>query len=77
MKLWKINIRIFKGLGKCLVYHFGSKTLRDNNHLFKNLGSMSGKIFIKKWGLSIKFFKKYYLRAGSEYNAPLDGVYRF
>ena len=74
MKLWKINVRIFKGMGKSLVYHFGSKTLRNkkNKYLFKNLGSESGKIFIKKWGFSIKFFKKFYLRANEKYNGPLS-----
>ena len=28
MKLWKSNIRIFKGLGRSLAYHFGSVTTR-------------------------------------------------
>ena len=28
LKLWNSNVRIFKGLGKCLVYHFGSVTTR-------------------------------------------------
>ena len=73
MKLWKINNRIFKGLGKSLVYHFGSRTLRNNNNILKkNLGSNSGKIFIKKWGISIKFFKKYYLRTGDKYISKLS-----
>ena len=31
MKLWKLDIRIFKGLGKCLAYHFGSITTRKKN----------------------------------------------
>ena len=74
MKLWNINNRIFKGLGKSLVYHFGSRTLRNNNNILKkkNLGSNSGKIFIKKWGISIKFFKKYYLHSGAKYISKLN-----
>ena len=28
MKLWKIGVRIFKGLGDCRVYHFSSLSLR-------------------------------------------------
>ena len=30
-KLWKGGVRIFKGLGKCLAYHFGSITTRKKN----------------------------------------------
>ena len=66
MKLWRENIRIFKGVGKSLVYHFGSKTLRDklSKSLQKNIGSQSSKIFLKKWKISINFFKNFYLRSG-------------
>ena len=82
MKLWKINIRIFKGLGKSLAYHFGSITTRKKDKsLFTYLGSRGNKIFLKKWGFSINFFEKFYLRAGlnnnkdlifNEYDGPLD-----
>ena len=59
MKLWMENIRIFKGIGKSLVYHFGSKTLRNklSDRLKKNLGSQSSKIFLKKWKITINFFQ--------------------
>ena len=35
MKLWSINVRIFKGLGKSSAYHFGSVTTkeREKNYL--------------------------------------------
>ena len=75
MKLWNIGIRIFKGLNDCKVYHFGSIVLRDKiNSLNKNnkFGSRGGKIFLLKWGISIKFFKKFYLRSNSIYNGPLS-----
>ena len=82
MKLWKINIRIFKGLGKSLTYHFGSITTRKKDKsLFTYLGSRGNKIFLKKWGISINFFEKYYLNSGldknkklifNEYNGPLS-----
>ena len=72
MKLWKINIRIFKGLGKSLVYHFGSITTRKKDKsLFTYLGSRGNKIFLKKWGLSINFFEKFYLRSGLDKNKNL------
>ncbi|WP_440676334.1 glycosyltransferase family 2 protein [Candidatus Pelagibacter sp. HIMB1593] len=65
MKLWKSDIRIFKGLGKSLVYHFGSITTRKKDKsLFTYLGSRGNKIFLKKWGISINFFEKFYLRSG-------------
>ena len=48
MKLWKLNIRIFKGLGKSLAYHFGSITTRKKDKsLFTYLGSRGNKIFLK------------------------------
>lgn len=65
MKLWKDNVRIFKGLGKCSAYHFGSVTTRKKDKsLFTYLGSRGNKIFLKKWGFSINFFEKYYLNSG-------------
>ena len=65
MKLWKLNIRIFKGLGKCLAYHFGSITTRKKDKsLFTYLGSRGNKIFLRKWGISINFFEKFYLKSG-------------
>lgn len=63
MKLWKAGVRIFKGIGKFKVYHFGSLSLRKNNKIIINDGS---KTFLKKWGITTKFFIKYYLR-GSDF----------
>ena len=72
MKLWKMNIRIFKGLGKSLAYHFGSITTRKKDKsLFTYLGSRGNKIFLKKWGVSINFFEKVYLKSGLDKNKKL------
>ena len=72
MKLWKINIRIFKGLGKSLAYHFGSITTRKKDKsLFTYLGSRGNKIFLKKWGLTINFFENFFLRSGLDKNKNL------
>ncbi len=72
MKLWNIDIRIFKGLGNSLVYHFGSITTRKKDKsLFTYLGSRGNKIFIRKWGLEINFFEKYYLNSGIDKNKNL------
>ena len=71
-KLWDEGVRIFKGLKDCLVYHFGSTVTRKNiDKSFKTeSGSKGAKIFLLKWGISIKFFKKYYLKS----NTPYKGV---
>ena len=67
MKLWKYDVRIFKGLGKSLVYHFGSITTRKKEKsLFTYLGSRGNKIFLKKWGLTVNFFEKFYLNSGHD-----------
>ena len=72
MKLWKSDIRIFKGLGKSLVYHFGSITTRKKNKsLFTYLGNKGNKIFLLKWGMSINFFEKFYLKSGLDKNKKL------
>ena len=69
MKLWKNNIRIFKGLGKSLAYHFGSITTRKKDKsLFTYLGNKGNKIFLKKWGININFFENFYLNAGLDKN---------
>ena len=65
MKLWRIGVRIFKGLGRCRVYHFSSVSLR------KKAWNNGAKTFLLKWGISIKFFKKYYLKSDTPYDGPL------
>ena len=68
MKLWKEGVRIFKGLNDFKVYHFGSLTTRKKRNFIQNRGD---KTFLKKWGISTKFFKKYYLKSKTKYNGPL------
>ena len=65
MKLWKYGVRIFKCVAKSRVYHFGSVTIHKNQKKYfkKNHGSLANKIFLLKWGFSIKFFKKHYLKS--------------
>ena len=74
MKLWRENVRIFKGLGKCLVFHFGSVvSRRDNkdNKIKTESGNKGNKIFLLKWGITIKFFKKFYLKSDIPYISEL------
>lgn len=63
-KLYEAGVRIFKGCGKSLVYHFGSKSTR---RVRKNTGR---KQFILKWGISAKTFYKHYLKMGQDYRGP-------
>ena len=66
MKLWNIGVRMFKGLGNCRVYHFSSLSLR------KKVWNNGAKTFLLKWGISIKFFKKYYLKSDEKFENILD-----
>ena len=66
MKLWRIGVRLFKGLGNVRVYHFSSITLR------KKAWNKGSKTFLLKWGFTIKFFKKHYLKTDSMFEGPLN-----
>ena len=75
MKLWLEGVRIFKGLNNCKVYHFGSIVTRKyKNHptIKTESGSKGGKLFLLKWGISIKFFKKFYMQSDKRYLGPLE-----
>lgn len=64
MKLYKSGVRHFMGVGKSLVYHFGSKSTGRVKH---NSGRYQ---FLLKWGISSSFFYKKVLKMGKNY-APL------
>ena len=75
MKLWNLGVRVFKGLNSCKVYHFGSVVLRkkiNDNKKDNKYGSNGAKIFLLKWGITIKFFKKFYLKSDTKYIKPLS-----
>ena len=75
MKLWNNGVRIFKGINDFKVYHFGSIVTRKyKNHptIRTESGSKGSKIFLVKWGISIKFFKKFFLKSESKFDGPLD-----
>tara|TARA_Y100001958_G_C21183605_1_gene513071 strand:+ start:417 stop:1304 length:888 start_codon:yes stop_codon:yes gene_type:complete len=69
MKLWSRGVRIFKGINKSRVYHFGSQTTRKNKDIVKN---NANKTFLLKWGITIEFFVKFYLKRGNVYKKDLD-----
>ena len=68
MKLWKTGVRLFKGLNDFKVFHFGSISMRKNKNIRKNNGT---KTFLKKWGITPRFFFKHYLKTGTDFNEPL------
>ena len=78
-KLWDLGIRIFKGINNFKVYHFGSIVLRKKLNKIKKknkYGSRGAKLFLLKWGISIKFFKKFYLRSNKKYDGPLSAPFK-
>tara|TARA_B100000787_G_scaffold30646_1_gene20523 strand:+ start:2423 stop:3307 length:885 start_codon:yes stop_codon:yes gene_type:complete len=75
MKLWKEGVRIFKGINDFKVYHFGSIVTRKyRNHptIKTESGSRGAKIFLLKWGITIKFFKKFILNSDTKYLGELE-----
>ena len=75
MKLWRLGVRIFKGINDFKVYHFGSivtRKYKGDPLIITESGSKGGKIFISKWGISINFFKRFYLRSDTKYSGELD-----
>ena len=66
MKLWKLGIRLFKGVSASRAYHFGSKSTK---RMVKNKGYYQ---FIIKWGFTSSVLTKLYLRRGEKYNGLLE-----
>ena len=65
MKLWQAGVRLFKGVSKSRVYHFGSKS---TGRIKKNRGKQT---FINKWGMSPGLFTKKFLKRGEKFIGPL------
>ncbi len=75
MKLWRLGVRIFKGINDFKVYHFGSivtRKFKGDPLIITESGSKGGKIFLLKWGMTIKFFKKFIMKSDNKYNGELD-----
>jgi glycosyltransferase involved in cell wall biosynthesis len=64
-KLFEIGIRLFKGKGNSLVYHFGSKS---TNRIKKNKGRTT---FLLKWGISANTFMQQYLKIGKPFQGSI------
>ena len=67
-KLYEAGVRIFKGVGTSLVYHFGSRSTRK-------LRRPKGKLqFLMKWGLTSNAFGKAVLKRGARYQKLPESV---
>ena len=53
------------------VMSFSKKNVLRGLHIQTESGSRGAKIFLLKWGISIKFFKKYFLKSDTKYDGPL------
>ena len=74
MKLWKLGVRIFKGINNFKVYHFGSivtRKYKGDTKIITESGSKGGKIFLLKWGITIKFFKKFIMKSDTKFKGEL------
>ena len=79
MKLWKLGVRIFKGINDFKVYHFGSivtRKYKGDSKIITESGSKGGKIFLLKWGMTIKFFKKFIMKSDTKFNGELKDPIR-
>ncbi len=64
-KLYESGVRLFKGVGKSRVYHFGSKS---TGRVKKNNGR---KLFLQKWGITPREFCDSYIKRGKPYSVIL------
>lgn len=64
-KLFEAGVRLFKGKGNSLVYHFGSKS---TNRVKQNKGR---KTFLLKWGYTSRIFTEKYLKRGKAFSGNI------
>lgn len=64
-KLWKLGVRLFKGIASSRVYHFGSISV---NRMKKNNGYFQ---YIAKWGMTSGTVSRYFLRRGEPFTGTL------
>lgn len=64
MKLWNLGIRLFKGISKSRVYHFGSKSVK---RVKRNRGYYK---FVSKWGVTSSTLSLY-LQRGEPFTGTL------
>lgn len=65
MKLLRLGVKVFKGVGSSMAYHFGSKSTK---RVKLNKGSYQ---FLNKWGITASTMCRFILRRGEDIHAPL------
>jgi glycosyltransferase involved in cell wall biosynthesis len=65
-KLFETGVRLFKGKGSSLVYHFGSKSTSRVN---QNNGRKS---FLLKWGYTSRIFTVKFLKRGTDFSGNVS-----
>lgn len=68
MKAWQAGVRYFRGISDSRVYHFGSKSTSK----LKSGPNIGRKRFLNKWGITARYFYKYYLRMGTPFTGKLS-----
>lgn len=68
IKLWKAGVRIFWGVSMSRVYHFLEVS---TNKLKRQRVKQANLQFLKKWGISARFFNRFYLQMGTPYHGVL------
>lgn len=68
MKLWHAGCRHFIGIADSRVYHFQCKS---TGRIVRNNGR---KTFMQKWGMTLSFFNRFYLRRGEALQSPLSDL---
>jgi glycosyltransferase involved in cell wall biosynthesis len=64
MKLWEMGIRLFKGVGRSRVYHFGGKS---TERVVQNKGYFT---FLGKWGFAPSWLTQKMLNRGAPFTGP-------
>ncbi|MCY0530263.1 hypothetical protein OVV49_29705, partial [Klebsiella pneumoniae] len=67
-KLWMAGVRVFKGLGSSVGYHFKNRSV---NRIVKNDGPIQ---FLRKWGITIRAFRYQFMHVDRPWteSAALD-----
>jgi len=68
VKLWQAGVRVFQGVGRSRVYHFLEVS---TNKQKKQMVKQANGLFLRKWGMTARFFNRFYLRMGTAYQGAV------
>jgi len=69
LKNFILNRHFFRNI---LLALFPVSVIEKKFFSITDTGNKGNKIFLKKWGISIRFFKKHYLRSDTKYEGQLS-----